>query len=82
MPSRPTTRFTAQGLAKSTRLNAVLKKQFPAWGRQAVERVIGSGKVKLNGRVVKLSSWEVNNGRPLGRLPILQQTRRRGNCLG
>ncbi|WP_425617080.1 pseudouridine synthase [Anatilimnocola sp. NA78] len=63
-----TARFTAHSLAKPTRLDATLKKQYPGWGRQAVQRLIGSGKVRLNGRVVKLSSWEVNNG---DRLEIL-----------
>jgi 23S rRNA pseudouridine1911/1915/1917 synthase len=54
-------RFTA-ALPKPTRLDRVLRDQFPAWGRQAVQRLIGSGKVRLNGRVVKLASWEVQSG--------------------
>ncbi len=58
----PVVRFTAVQLPKPTRLDRVLRDQFPLWGRQAVQRVIAAGKVRLNGRVVKLSSWEVNNG--------------------
>jgi len=54
--------FTARGLAKSTRLDRVLRDQFPLWGRQAVQRLIAAGKVQLNGRVVWLASWEVHNG--------------------
>jgi 23S rRNA pseudouridine1911/1915/1917 synthase len=54
--------FTARGLAKATRLDRVLRDQFPLWGRQAVQRLIAAGKVHLNGRVVWLSSWEVQNG--------------------
>lgn len=54
--------FTARGLTKSTRLDRLLRQQFPLWGRQAVQRLIAAGKVKLNGRVVWLASWEVQNG--------------------
>ena len=54
--------FTARSLAKPTRLDRVLRDQFPLWGRQAVQRLITAGKVQLNGRVVWLASWEVQNG--------------------
>ncbi len=54
--------FTARSLAKSTRLDRLLRDQFPLWGRQAVQRLITAGKVHLNGRVVWLASWEVHNG--------------------
>jgi 23S rRNA pseudouridine1911/1915/1917 synthase len=50
--------FTA-AVTSATRLDRVLRDQFPEWGRKEVQRAIGSGKVRLNGRVVKLSSWEV-----------------------
>lgn len=56
------TKFIAKSLAKPTRLDRALRDQFPLWGRQAVQRLISAGKVKLNGRVARLSSWEVNNG--------------------
>ncbi len=62
MPKSPKTEFTARSLAKPTRLDRVLRDQFPLWGRQAVQRLITAGKVQLNGRVVWLASWEVNNG--------------------
>lgn len=58
----PSTQFTAQRLAKPTRLDRVLREQFPNWGRQAVQRLIAGGKVTLQGRVVRLASWEVHNG--------------------
>jgi RluA family pseudouridine synthase len=58
----PSVRFQAANLAKPTRLDRVLRDQFPEWGRQAVQRAIGAGKVRLNGRAVKLASWEVHNG--------------------
>ncbi len=54
--------FTARSLAKPTRLDRMLRDQFPLWGRQAVKRLIAAGKVQLNGRVVWLASWEVQNG--------------------
>lgn len=57
MPDKVT--FTA-AVASATRLDRVLRDQFPEWGRKEVQRAIGSGKVRINGRVVKLSSWEVH----------------------
>jgi 23S rRNA pseudouridine1911/1915/1917 synthase len=45
-----------------TRLDRCLRDQFPQWGRQAVQRLIAGGKVKLNGRIVRLASWEVMSG--------------------
>ncbi len=62
MAKATTTEFTARSLAKPTRLDRVLRDQFPLWGRQAVQRLITVGKVQLNGRVVWLASWEVQNG--------------------
>lgn len=55
-------RFQAANLTKPTRLDRVLRDEFPEWGRQAVQRAIGAGKVRLNGRAVRLASWEVHNG--------------------
>lgn len=57
MPSKVT--FTA-AVSAPTRLDRTLRDQYPDWGRKEVQRAIGSGKVRLNGRVVKLSSWEVH----------------------
>ena len=62
MAKATTTKFTARGLARPTRLDRVLRDQFPLWGRQAVQRLIAAEKVQLNGRVVRLASWEVHNG--------------------
>lgn len=56
------TQFIVQGLSKGTRLDRVLRDQFPNWGRQAVQQTISAQKVRLNGRLVRLSSWEVHNG--------------------
>ena len=55
-------RFVAQGLEGPTRLDRVLRDRFPQWGRQAVQRSISAGKVRLNARVVRLASWEVHRG--------------------
>ncbi|WP_254506539.1 RluA family pseudouridine synthase [Anatilimnocola floriformis] len=49
-------------MSQPTRLDRVLRDRFPDWGRQAVQRAIGSGKVRLNSKQVRLSSWEVKNG--------------------
>jgi 23S rRNA pseudouridine1911/1915/1917 synthase len=54
--------ITVTGLAKPTRLDRVLRNAFPQWGRQAVQRLITSGKVTVNGQTVWLASWEINNG--------------------
>jgi len=54
--------FRAANLTKPTRLDRVLRDQFPDWGRQAVQRAIGAGHVRLNGKQVRLASWEVRNG--------------------
>jgi 23S rRNA pseudouridine1911/1915/1917 synthase len=62
MPRGTKTEFTARNLAKPTRLDRVLRDQFPLWGRQAVQRLIAAGDVQLNGRAVWLASWEVHNG--------------------
>jgi len=62
MATSNSTHFIAQRLAKPTRLDRVLRDQFPNWGRQAVQRLIAAGKVTLQGRVVRLASWEVHNG--------------------
>lgn len=58
MPEKVT--FTA-ALSAATRLDRVLRDRFPEWGRKEVQRAIGTGRVRLNGRVVKLSSWEVHD---------------------
>ncbi len=51
-----------QGINKPTRLDRVIRDRFPEWGRKAVQSLITSKKVKLNGRTVWLCSWKVNNG--------------------
>jgi 23S rRNA pseudouridine1911/1915/1917 synthase len=56
-----TTLLTVQQLNQPTRLDRVLRQHFPAWGRQAVQRLITAGQVQVNGRVVWLCSWEVKN---------------------
>ena len=49
-------------LSRPTRLDRFLRDQFPHAGRQAVQRLISGGKVRLNGQFVRLSSWEVVTG--------------------
>lgn len=58
-------------LEHSLRLDQYLRKCFPAWGRQAVQQLIGARQVRVNDRIVWLSSWQVNRGDriTLGRLP-------------
>ena len=56
------TRFIVEGLDRSTRLDRVLGEHFPQCGRRAVQGLINAKKVKVNGRVVWLCSWQVENG--------------------
>ncbi|MEZ4866920.1 MAG: RluA family pseudouridine synthase [Caldilineaceae bacterium] len=56
-------------LASATRLDRLLRDRFPEWGRQAVQRLITGKQVRVNGRVVWLASWQVQNG---DRVEVLQ----------
>jgi 23S rRNA pseudouridine1911/1915/1917 synthase len=49
-------------LRDPARLDQVLRRRFPEWGRQAVQRLIGARSVQVNGRAVWLASWQVRNG--------------------
>jgi 23S rRNA pseudouridine1911/1915/1917 synthase len=60
-PGPPIT-FIADDLAQPTRLDRTLRAHFPEWGRQAVQRTIGAGTVRVNGKTVWLASWEVQPG--------------------
>lgn len=52
----------ASGLSQPQRLDRFLRDQFPAWGRQGVQKAIGTGEVSVNGKGVWLASWQVRNG--------------------
>lgn len=54
--------FTMSGASNPDRLDRCLRARFPEWGRQAVQRTIGAGHVRVNGKVVWLASWQVANG--------------------
>lgn len=54
--------FTAQNLPAPTRIDKVIRAQYPQWGRSAVQSVITAKKVSVNGRKVWLCSWKINNG--------------------
>jgi len=60
--------IVVNGLAKPARLDRTLRDRFPAWGRQAVQQLISTRQVYINGRPVWLASWQVQNG---DRLEIL-----------
>ncbi len=45
-----------------TRLDKVIRAQFPDWGRQLVSRVLNKRQVRVNGQLVWLGSWKVRNG--------------------
>ena len=51
-----------RGLTQPARLDKVLRAAYPQAGRQAVQSLITSGQVKVNGKPVWLCSWLVANG--------------------
>lgn len=48
------------------RLDQVLRRRFPQWGRQAIQRLVAARGVQVNGRTVWLASWQVRNGDRIG----------------
>ncbi len=54
--------FTAQNLPAPTRIDKVIRAQYPRWGRSAVQSVITARHVSVNGRKVWLCSWKINSG--------------------
>lgn len=62
LTTEPELAFTAAGLADEARLDQVLRRRFPQWGRQAVQRLIAARGVQINGKTVWLASWQVRNG--------------------
>ncbi len=54
--------FTIDTNASPQRLDRAVRLQFPDWGRQAVQKLITSQQVQVNGRAVWLASWEVKKG--------------------
>lgn len=54
--------FRPSRLSQPDRLDRLLRRTFPSWGRQAVQRCIAAGHVSVNGRTVWLASWQVENG--------------------
>jgi RluA family pseudouridine synthase len=54
--------FMVEGLGVPTRLDKVLRRRFPQWGRRAIKTILNARKVKVNGKTVWLGSWEVVNG--------------------
>lgn len=61
-PPDPSVSFVVSGLPAAERLDKHLRRRFPGWGRQAVQRIIGQRQVQVNGRPVWLASWTVRNG--------------------
>ncbi len=57
-------------MAAAERLDRVLRRLFPTWGRQAVQQLIGARQVLVNGQAVWLASWQVHDG---DRLTLLTQ---------
>lgn len=49
-------------LAQPVRLDKALRALYPDAGRQAVQTLVTAGQVKVNGKVVRLCSWQVSNG--------------------
>lgn len=54
--------ITVRDLRAPVRLDRFLRDQFPDAGRRAIQSLISGGRVKVNGREARLSSWEIRNG--------------------
>lgn len=62
MSKKQAKQVTLSGLSGPTRLDKALREAFPQWGRKAVQQTISSRQVSVNGRVVWIGSWQVENG--------------------
>lgn len=54
--------FTVEGLERPSRLDRVLAEHYVEHGRRALVGLIMKKKVLVNGRLVWLASWQVNDG--------------------
>lgn len=54
--------FTVEKDTQPIRLDKLLRKQYPQWGRRAVSRIINRRQVQVNGKTVWLGSWKVQSG--------------------
>jgi len=57
-----TVSFGVENLDSPTRLDKVIREQFPDWGRQAVSRILQRRQVRVNGKIVWMGSWKVRQG--------------------
>ncbi len=55
-------KFIIEQLDKPTRLDRVLKNVLPNVGRKAINQLIQTNQVQLNGKPIRLNSWKVHNG--------------------
>ena len=56
------TAFVVRQLDGPDRLDRVLRRRHPEWGRRAIASIVNGRQVRVNGRVVWLGSWKVRNG--------------------
>lgn len=62
-PRQPAaTRLIARDLPAPQRLDRFLRTQYPDAGRRSIQSLIAGGRIIVNGRQVRLSSWLVRNG--------------------
>ena len=57
-----TVSFGVENLGSPTRLDKVIREQFPDWGRMAISRILQRRQVRVNGKTVWMGSWKVNQG--------------------
>lgn len=55
-------KFTVKNLDVPTRLDRVIRSEFPEFGRKKVQSLINAKKAKVNNKLVWLCSWQVKNG--------------------
>ncbi|MCB2179690.1 RluA family pseudouridine synthase [bacterium] len=54
--------FVVQVHEAQNRLDKVLRAHYPAWGRQAVSKLLQNRQVRVNGKPVWMGSWKVSAG--------------------
>ena len=54
--------FQVGQTGNGTRLDRVIRDQFPDWGRRVVSQLLQQRQVRVNGKTVWMGSWKVNRG--------------------
>jgi RluA family pseudouridine synthase len=67
--------FIVEGVEGLSRIDKVIRKKFPKWGRTSVKKLLNRRMVKVNGKIVWMGSWEVKNGDKVELLEVVEDKR-------